>query len=105
MATTNPSQTTYEDYALERLTVYLKEDVCNKEPKIFADLLHRNCTLLVDVSQSKIKQLISDHTEQQNLLFFSIYRTDLAIEPFTPSYHFETVGVFGHLYTYAAEKL
>lgn len=104
MATTNPSRPAYEEYAVQRLTAYLKTDVCPKVPKLVENLLHRDCTVLVDSNRPKIQQIVSENTQRQNFIFFSIYRTDLAVNSFIPFYHFETVGVFKKFYTYTAEK-
>ena len=104
MAAGNPSQSIYEGYAVQRLTEYLKNDVCTKAPKIFESLLQRNCTALIDSSRPQMRQIVSESTQRQNFIFFSIYRTNLSINPVIPSYHFETVGAFQNFYTYAAEK-
>lgn len=104
MATTNPSQANYEKFAVQQLTEYLKKDVCQKVPKAFGNFLQRNCSILVDSSRPQMQQIIAQTTEKQNFLFFSIYRTDLSINPFIPTYHFETVGIFQNFYIYAAEK-
>lgn len=104
MAVTNPSQAAYEEYAVQRLTEYLKKDVCTKVPKVFENFLQRNCTVLVDSSRPQIRQIIAQSTQRQNFIFFSIYRTDLSVNQFIPSYHFETVGGFQDFYTYTAEE-
>ena len=104
MAVTNPSQAAYEEYAVQRLTESLKKDACTKVPKAFEDLLQRNCALLVDSSRPQMQQIIAQTTQRHNFIFFTVYRTDLAVNPFIPSYHFETLGVFQNFYTYAAEK-
>lgn len=104
MAVTNPSQPVYEDYAVQRLTEYLKNDVCTQVPKAFESLLQRNCTVLVDSSRPQMQQIISQSTQQQNFIFFSVYSTDLSLNRFIPAYHFETVGAFQNFYTYSAEK-
>ena len=39
MAKTNPSQGEYEEYAMQRLTKYLKSDVCKKTPKMLESLI------------------------------------------------------------------
>lgn len=104
MATTNPSQNNYEKFAVQKLTDYLKKDVCQKAPNVFENFLQRNCSILVDSSRPQMQQIIAQTTQKQNFLFFSIYRTDLSINPFIPTYHFETVGVFQNFYIYAAEK-
>lgn len=104
MATTNPSQRSYEEFAVQQLTQYLKKDVCAKAPKAFENFLQRNCSVLVDSSRPQMQQIIAETTQRQNFIFFSVYRTELFINPFIPAYNFETVGAFQSFYIYTAEK-
>ena len=104
MAKTNPSQVEYEEYAVQRLTEYLKSDVCKKTTNFIENLIHFNCDKLVDSANPQIQQILSRTTERQDYIIFSIYRTDLKINSWIPSYKFETVGAFDQFYTYTAEK-
>lgn len=104
MAIANPSQSAYEEYAARRLTAYVKEEVCNKAPKVFGDFLRRNCTSLVGSSHPAVQRVIATNTQRQNFIFFSIYRTDFSVSPVIPSYHFETIGAMQNFYTYTAEE-
>lgn len=104
MATANPNQLAYENYAVQMLTTYLKNDVCTKAPQVFENFLQRNCAVLVDSSRPQIRRIIAKSTQRQNFIFFSVYQTDLAVSELIPAYHFETVGVFQTFYTYAAEQ-
>lgn len=107
MALTNPDRNDYEEYAVETLTTYLKEEACPQAPTVagIGDLLQRQCKTLVDTGRPQIQQIISQTTQQQNFIFFTIYRTDLSVGPILPAYHFESVGVFQKFYIYQAEKL
>ncbi|MBW4456231.1 MAG: DUF4359 domain-containing protein [Nostoc indistinguendum CM1-VF10] len=104
MAKTNPSQVEYEEYAVQRLTEYLKTDVCKKTTNFIENLIRFNCEKLVDSANPQIQEIIARTTEKQNYIIFSIYRTDLKISSWIPSYKFETVGAFDQFYTYTAEK-
>jgi hypothetical protein len=104
MALTNPSQESYEAYALEKLTAYLKDEACLQAPSVFGNVLQRQCKTLVDTGRPQIQQLISQTTQRKNFLFFSIYQTNLGIGTFLPSYHFETLGVFQNFYIYQAQQ-
>ncbi|MCW5315028.1 DUF4359 domain-containing protein [Nostoc sp. KVJ3] len=104
MAKTNPSQVEYEEYAVQRLTKYLKTDVCKKTTNILENLIHFNCEKLVDSANPQMQEIIARTTERQNYMIFSIYRTDLKINAWMPSYKFETVGAFDQFYTYTAEE-
>ncbi len=112
MALTNPNQDSYEEYAVEQLTRYLQKDICPKAPSILGNSLEGQCRSIVESHQPQIKQIISQTTQRQNLIIFSVYKTDLSaqtIVPFLPhnvlpEYHFETVGALDNFYTYQAQQ-
>lgn len=103
---TNPKTSGYQEYAVQRLTIYAKEKGCSELSQQFGgnttDLM---CRSLIDASRPALKQLIGEKTVQKNYLLFSIYQTDLSIAPGLPSYHFETVGILQRFITFKAEKL
>lgn len=103
MATTNPDSSTYEEYAAEQLTTYLKEDVCSQVPKAFETLVP-DCASLIDSNRPQVKQIIVRSTQRQNFILFSIYRTNLSISSVVPLYRFQTVGIMQNFYTYSAEQ-
>ena len=105
MALTNPSQKAYEEYAMEELTTYLKDEVCTQVPSLLGDFLQQQCKILVDTGRPQIQQIIAETTERQNFLVFSIYRTHLSVNSDLPSYEFETVGVVQSFYIYMYEEL
>ncbi len=104
MALTNPGKDEYEQYAVEQLTTYLKDEACMDAPSVFGNFLQRQCKSLVDTGRPQIEQIIAEKTQRQNLILFSIYRTNLEVGPFLPAYHFETLGVFQKFYIYQAEQ-
>ena len=98
MVLTNPGQKDYEEYATEELTTYLKEEVCTQVPSFLGDFLQQQCKSVVDTGRPQIQQIITETTERQNFVVFSIYRTHLSIDSHLPSYEFETVGIFQNFY-------
>jgi hypothetical protein len=104
MALTNPGKDAYEQYAVETLTTYLKDEACMQAPSIFGNVLRNQCKSLVDTGRPQIEQIITQSTQQHNFIFFSIYRTDLEVGAFLPAYQFHTLGVFQNFYTYQAEE-
>ncbi|NEN96533.1 MAG: DUF4359 domain-containing protein [Moorea sp. SIO1F2] len=104
MVVTNPGQATYEDYAVEQLSKYLKEEVCPQAPETLGSFLRRQCTILVDTGRPQIKQVVAQTTKRENFLLFSIYRTDLDVSTLIPSYSFETVGICQQFYLYKADE-
>ncbi|MGI8503707.1 MAG: DUF4359 domain-containing protein [Hassallia sp.] len=104
MVKTNPTQAEYEEYAMQRLTKYLKSDVCKKTPKMLENLIKLDCDKVVDSASPQVRELVAATTERQDFIIFSIYRTDLKLNSWLPSYTFESVGVLESFYTYSAEQ-
>jgi len=104
MAKTNPEQPEYEEYAVQRLTKYLQSDVCKKTPNFLENLVHLNCEKLVESANPQIREIISSTTQRQNFFIFSIYRTELKLNSWMPSYKFESVGALNQFYTYTAQQ-
>ncbi|NET01701.1 MAG: DUF4359 domain-containing protein [Sphaerospermopsis sp. SIO1G2] len=104
MANTNPQQKEYEEYAVDKLTTYLKTDFCQKTPNFLQNLIQFNCNQLVDSVNPQIKEIVTATTKRQDYLIFSVYTTNLKIDNLIPGYQFETVGAFDSFYTYKAEK-
>jgi hypothetical protein len=104
MTMTNPQQPKYEEYAVEKLTTYLKTDFCQKTPNFLQNLIQFNCNHLVDSANPQIRDIIAATTKRQNYIVFSVYTTDLKIDNLIPGYKFETVGAFDNFYTYKSQK-
>jgi hypothetical protein len=104
MALTNPGKDSYQQYAVETLSTYLKNEACMQAPSVFGNALRSQCKSLVDTGRPQIEQIITQSTQQYNFIFFSVYRTNLEIGPFVPAYQFETLGVFQNFYIYRAEE-
>ena len=105
LAMTNPKQEAFENFAVQRI----REDACKKAPLGLAS----QCPRFVDDNQAEIKKVIARNTDRQDYLVFSFYQTDLSVRaivpdlaflPGMPTYHFETVGLFGKFYLYEAKK-
>ncbi|MGF1485507.1 MAG: DUF4359 domain-containing protein [Prochloraceae cyanobacterium] len=109
MVASNPSREAYETYAAEKLSTYVKDKGCNemvqKEvPRQIAEVVTNNCIAIIDKNRSQIQEIIANNTKRQNLLFLSIYRTDLSLPAALPDYHFETVGLLQNFYIYQTKK-
>jgi hypothetical protein len=107
MTITNPGRGDYERYAVEKLSTYLKDDVCNKAQgnKDVRPFLRNSCKTLVDTGRPQIQQIIAINTTRQNFLLFSIYQTELSLPAPISGYQFATVGVGQNFFTYQAEKI
>jgi hypothetical protein len=104
MAITNPSPVAYEEFAVLRLTEYLKQEVCSQAPTLLGNSLQAQCLAVVNSSQPQLKQIIARSTQQQNFLLFSIYKTELAVSPMLPSYHVETLAILRSFHIYKTEQ-
>jgi Domain of unknown function (DUF4359) len=104
MAKTNPDQDEYEQYAVQQLSDYLKSNVCQKTPNFLENIVKFNCPQLIETANPQIRDIVSASTERQDFIIFSVYRTDLTLNNWVPSYKFETVGAFDNFYTYSAKK-
>ncbi|MBF2021219.1 MAG: DUF4359 domain-containing protein [Hydrococcus sp. C42_A2020_068] len=105
LVVTNPSNQAYEQYATERLTLYLKEEGCTQVSEKLDGIVQSFCKSLVDTARPQIKQLIAQQTKRHNYLLFSIYQTKLSPPAPAPGYYFETIGALENFYTYQVEEL
>ena len=94
MAIANPSPEAYKEYAAKLVTEYLNNVGCEKVP-----VAKNQCLSLVESAQPQIGEIISQNTERQNFILFSIYKTEFAL-PLLPTYQFETVGALQNFYIY-----
>jgi len=101
MAISNPSQAAYNEFATRTLSSYLKREVCSA-PKDIPDLLDAlvssGCSWLVESQQPAIEQYLAANTQRQNLIFFSLYTTDL------PTHQFKVIGIFQKFLVYQATE-
>lgn len=104
MAMTNSGQEDYEQFATEELSAYLNENVCDQTKSSGFDFLQQPCKEILQSIQPQLQTIISQGTQRQNYLLFSIYKTELSIASFLPSYEFETLGAFQSFYIYKAER-
>jgi hypothetical protein len=111
MVATNPSSDRYTDYAVTQIQVY-QNNICHSNISIFGTSVQNECKSFINNNPSQIKQVILQTSDRQNLLLFSIYKTDLSVSKLIPNlpssvapgYRFETIGAFGHFLTYQAES-
>lgn len=102
MAVTNPNQAAYDRFASQTMTDYLAKEVCQSPeevPEIFGNLLRQGCISLAKSSQPEIQQFISDNTQRQNLIFLSLYTTNLL------AYRVKTIGIWRNFYIYDVTQI
>ncbi|MDB9495880.1 DUF4359 domain-containing protein [Spirulina major CS-329] len=104
---TNPGRSAYEDYAVEQLTLYLNDNLCQDLPEQLRQFSQQCQSLgdtLLDTARPQLQQLLNSNTDRENYLLFSIYRTELALPPMVTGYQFETLGILNQFYIYRMEK-
>jgi hypothetical protein len=106
MALTNPPKEEYLEYASGQLSAEIKGSYCKESeaPKIlenfnlsgaFADV----CNNLVTSQRPALRRHLDNATQRQNLVAFSIYKTQLWDR------QYRTIGVFGNFLTFSSEKV
>ncbi len=98
MAVTNPAKDAYLEYATLKMADDVKDGLCNKKGLSdvigsVGDLISGICRTGIDTQRSRIRELISSGSRRQNLIFFSIYRTDVFDQRYT------TVAICGNFIT------
>lgn len=104
MALTNPPKEDYIEYASGQLSEEVKENYCKESeaPKIlenfnlsetFADV----CKNLITSQRPAIRRHLDNATQQQNVVIFSIYTTQLW------EHQYRTIGVFGNFLTFSSD--
>lgn len=113
LVVTNPDRVTYEQYATDQLTAYLKTEVCADAPSILgdltgvSDLLQQQCQALIQDNRTQIAALVASSTQQTDLWVLTIYQTTLQVPGIEelPAWQFETVGIFQRFITYKAAQV
>jgi hypothetical protein len=111
MVVTNPSSDRYTDYAVTQIQAY-QDNICPNNISILGTSVQKECKSFINNNPNQIKQVILQASDRQNLLLFSIYKTDLSASKLIPNlpssvgpgYRFETIGAFGYFLTYQAES-
>lgn len=101
LAWLNPDQEAFESYATQQLSGYIEDNLCKDLAAPLEPFIVLPCEKLLDENQDLLDRLIRDRTQRYNYVLFSIYRTTLILplEGILPSYHIDTLGIWGQFYT------
>jgi hypothetical protein len=99
MALTNPDRAAYENYAVEQVTNLAREQ-CDRAPAGLGVLIQGPCRAAIDGFKPQIRPLLAATTSRQNLIFFSIYKSDISIPAVNLDARVESIGIFNHFFTY-----
>ena len=101
---TNPGEQQYQEYADLTLRTKIKDKICEQVSQDLGVWLEGQCHIIVTTASPYIAEVISQQTERNNFILFSIYQTDLSLPSPLSNYHLETIGAFGNFYIYQAQK-
>ncbi len=116
---TNPGKPAYFQFAEDQLINQIKTEGCPRLTETVKELINvqisgltSQCHSFVDVNRGQFKDFVINHTERQNYVMFSLYKTNLALSDFlpfvpkeiAPRYYSETVGIFNSFYIYKTEE-
>lgn len=99
MALTNPDRVAYENYAVDRVSS-LARDQCDRAPAGFGVMLQGPCRAAVEAFKPQIRPLLAATTSRQNLIFFSLYKSDISIPAVNFNARVESIGIFNNFVTY-----
>ena len=101
LAATNPDRVAYEIYAVARVGD-LARDECSRAPAGLGILIEGPCRAAIEAYKPQIRPLLASTTTRQNLLLFSIYRSDISIPVVNFKAQVESIGIFNNFFTYKA---
>jgi hypothetical protein len=99
MFLTNPEQQAYEEYAVEQLGNQARAK-CDLAPSGLGVLFQGTCQVAIDNFKPQLRTLVSESSNRQNLVLFSIYRSNLSIPVVNLGVKVESIGIFNRFYTY-----
>lgn len=102
---TNPNSHKYKTYAAEKISRELKDNTCTQLSENSDSHLVKSCQILVNSVKPQIEVTITKNTQHSNWIIFSIYKTQLQVNPIVPEYCFTTIGIFDFFLTYHIEEI
>jgi len=106
----NPDEQDFEDFAAERLTLLVDQELCSRGglPTV-AQLLIQNCSELVNSQRAVLGRLALAGSSRINAGVFSLYNTQLGGQTLLPGlslprYRVLTLGVAGQLVILRASR-
>jgi hypothetical protein len=98
---TNPDRAAYETYAFEQIG-NLARDQCDRAPAELGIMVQGPCRAAVSAYLPQLRPLLSATTNRQNLLLFSIYRSDISVPAANFNARIESIGILNRFFTYKA---
>ncbi len=98
---TNPDPAAYEIYAVEQAGNLAKEQ-CTQAPAGLGILIQGPCRATVEAYLPQLRPLLAATTTRQNLILFSIYRSNISIPAANFNAKVESIGIGNHFFIYKA---
>jgi hypothetical protein len=102
LALTNPGPASFEEFAADRLTGLLREELCREDGlPLMLRLVIQNCPAMVEAQRPVLGRLAALQTRRRDLGLLSLYSTSLGGQQLLPHwrlprYEALTLGVAGH---------
>ena len=101
---TNPGEAKYQNYADLTLQTKIKDRVCDRVSQDLGVWLEGQCHILITTASPYLAEVITQQTQRDNFLLFSIYQTNLPLPDPLSSYHVKTIGAFGNFFIYQTQQ-
>lgn len=98
----NPDRSDYEVYAVEKLAD-LARNQCDLAPGGFGTILKEPCRAAISAIKPELRPIVAQATTRQNLIIFSIYRSNISIPAANLHTQVESIGIFNRFYTYRTD--
>jgi hypothetical protein len=104
MVFTNPSPQRYEDFVVGQLRNRLQAECSQAGSSLLGALANTTCRTMTVVGEpyfnQTLKPLVAAGTKRHDLVFFSIYVTDLSVSQLSFSGRVESIGAFNSFLVY-----
>jgi Domain of unknown function (DUF4359) len=101
MALTNPDQSAYENYAVDRIGDLAKEK-CDRAPDGLGVFIQKPCRAAIEAYKPELRPLLAATTSRQNWVLFSIYRSNIMVPIVNLPVRVEAIGIFDCFFVYKA---
>jgi hypothetical protein len=100
---TNPSRSTYEDYAIKQIEDQARSQ-CDRAPAGFGIMLQGPCRAAISAIKPQLRPLIAASSTCENLILVSICRSNISIPAINFQAQVESLGILDRFYTYKTQS-
>jgi hypothetical protein len=112
-AATNPNPDRFEQFALDKTSIYLQQKICSQEWPLVGTRFAEHCQQTIQQNPQAIALFLRNSTQREDYCFLSLYRTELAIANFIPflprsvgpRYEVKTLALLGQFHILSARPL